>query len=113
MLRNVNLKDPLVHSLPRLCYFFPLSSKYLPQHLILEHLQSAFLPGCDDQVSHPYKTDHNLNRKSYKSGFIYLLVEMAPSVFVFGDFFPCNIAILYCLNFKGLDFSLEFPLKMR
>jgi hypothetical protein len=33
------------------CYLVPLSSKYLPEHLILEHPQPMFLPEPADQVS--------------------------------------------------------------
>ena len=37
-------------------YLVPPRSKYSPQHHVLKHPQISFLPQCQDQVSHPYKT---------------------------------------------------------
>jgi hypothetical protein len=37
-------------------HLIPLRSKYPPQHPVLKHPQSMFLPECRDQVSRPYRT---------------------------------------------------------
>jgi hypothetical protein len=45
------------------CYLVPLRTKYLPQHLILQHPRPMFLPQCD----RPGFTPRQNNRKSCNS----------------------------------------------
>ena len=45
----------IMQSPPLLYYLLPLRAKYLPQHRILEHPQSMFLPRCErPSITHSY-----------------------------------------------------------
>ena len=46
----------VMQSPPFPCYLVPPRSKYSPQRHVLKHPQLPFLPQCNDQLSHPYKT---------------------------------------------------------
>jgi hypothetical protein len=39
---------------PISCHFISLRTKYSPQHPVLKHPQSMFLPECEIPISHPY-----------------------------------------------------------
>jgi hypothetical protein len=54
--RRVQVVTLLVMQLsPPSRHFIPLRSKYSPQHPVLKHPKSVFLPQCY-KVSHPYRT---------------------------------------------------------
>jgi hypothetical protein len=56
------MKFLIMQSSPASHHFFPLRSRYSPQHPILKHPQSVFFFNVRDQVSHPYKTTDRIRR---------------------------------------------------
>jgi len=46
-------KFPIMQSSPRPCYLFPVATKLLPQHHLLEHSQPTFLPQYERPSSPP------------------------------------------------------------
>jgi len=60
----------IMHSSPLFFYLVPHRPKYLPQHPILKHCQSMFLPNCE----RPRFTSIKENRRNYISVYINILV---------------------------------------
>ena len=56
--RKLPMKKLLIF--PLSCYLVPLRLKYLPQHRILEHPQSTFLPQCEKPSFTEHKTTEKL-----------------------------------------------------
>ena len=50
------MKTLIMKSPPVLCYFVPLSSKFLPHNPILKHPWPMFFPQSDRLRKHSYKT---------------------------------------------------------
>ena len=60
------MKLLVMQSFPLSCYLARLGLRCPPQHPILENPQPKFLPQCEDQVSHPYKTSGKITVLRYK-----------------------------------------------
>jgi hypothetical protein len=61
-----SLSSSLYIFIPLPCYLIPLRTKYSPQHPILKHPQSAFLPQCE----RPNFTSIQNSRQNYTGLFI-------------------------------------------
>jgi hypothetical protein len=105
MITRIILFEEYILKIP-LCLLFhaPVTSTHLVRNIFLNTLFSKTVSlrsslDVTDQVSHPYKQT-SLNRKSYKSGFMHLLVEMAPSVILLGIFSSRTWRCFSTLNSK-------------
>ena len=61
ILRSKNYVAPHYVVLSTPCYLAPLRPKYLPQHPILQHPQTVFLPQCEQpSFTHTYNTTRKI-----------------------------------------------------
>jgi len=65
-----SLSSSLCKFFPLPCYLIPLWSKYSPQHPILKHPQSMFLPQCEQPSFTPIPS----NNQNYSSVYLNLYI---------------------------------------